>query len=296
MTFQQLRYLLEVHKTGSISKAAENLFVSRPSVSLSISSLEAELGYPLFIRSQNGLIPSPQGQAVIKHANSICQTHELIKNINTKEQTTVRLSIIKYAPVDNATIRLLSEYKDRNDVLFSISTSVNTLAKDVAMANIDLSISSKVDFNSNAVDTEISRWNLYSEELARVPMGICIGPGHHLYHKKDLSPIDFKHETILDTTNHAWTSSGLLKNTINADPKNAIALYNNGVLKDKIIRKGLAYAIRRLPASGNLLENELRYLPIPDLHHRILYVVDPKRQQHEAVKHYIEILKEELSK
>ena len=122
MTFQQLRYLLEVHKTGSISKAAENLFVSRPSVSLSISSQEAELGYPLFIRSQNGLIPSPQGRTVIKYANNICQTHEMIKNINTKEQTTIRLSVIKYAPVDKAIIRLLNEYKDRHDISFSITT------------------------------------------------------------------------------------------------------------------------------------------------------------------------------
>ena len=168
MTFQQLRYLLEVHKTGSISKAAENLFVSRPSVSLSISSLEEELGYQIFIRSQNGLIPSPQGQSVIKYANSICQTYDQIKSINTKTQTLIRLSVIKYAPVDNAVIRLLDEYKDRDDVTFSISTSNSTRAKDIAMANLDLSISSKVELSNNKVNSEIffrlpSYWHLLSD-------------------------------------------------------------------------------------------------------------------------------------
>ena len=38
MTFQQLRYLMEVYRTGSVSLAAEKLFVSRPSVSISINA------------------------------------------------------------------------------------------------------------------------------------------------------------------------------------------------------------------------------------------------------------------
>lgn len=294
MTFQQLHYLLEVHKTGSVSKAAENLFVSRPSVSLSISSLEEELGYPIFIRSQSGLTPSPRGQSVIKYASSIYQTYEQIKTINAKAQTSIRLSVIKYAPIDRAVIRLLDEYKDRDDVTFSIATSTGTRSKDVAMANLDLSISSKVEVSNNKVNTEISRWNLYSEELANIPMGICIGPGHHLYNKEDLSPADFKTETIIDTTNHAWTSTGLLKSVIGATPKNAICLSNNNILKDKAIRQGLAYAIRRLPHSGNLVENEFRYIPLDNLYHRMIYIIDPKRQQHEAVTRLIELVKEEL--
>ena len=164
------------------------------------------------------------------------------------------------------------------------------------MANLDLSISSKVELSNNKVNSEISRWNLYSEELARIPMGICIGPKHHLYHKEDLSPADFKTETVIDTVNHAWTSTGLLKTAIGADPKNTISLYNNGVLKDKILRDGLAYSIRRMPYSGNLIENELRYLPLENLFHNVIYVIDPKRQPHEAVERFIEILKEELNK
>ena len=294
MTFQQLRYLLEVHKTRSVSKAAENLFVSRPSVSLSISSLEEELGYPVFIRSQSGLIPTPQGLSVIKYANNICQTYDQIKSINIKEQTLIKLSVIKYAPVDNALIRLLEEYKNRDDVSFSITTNTNTQAKDVAMGNIDLSLAAKVDLSNNNVDSEITRWNLFSKELATVPMGICIGSKHPLYDKANLSPADFKDATILDTVNHAWTSTGILKSTIGADPSNAIALYNNGVLKDKIIRNGLAYAIRRLPNSNNLIDNGLRYVPIDNLYHRMIYIIDPKRPQHEAVVRFIDILKEEL--
>ena len=58
MTFQQLQYLLEVSRTGSISGAAKNLFLAQSSVSASISNLEEELGFPIFIRSKKGVIPT----------------------------------------------------------------------------------------------------------------------------------------------------------------------------------------------------------------------------------------------
>lgn len=296
MTFQQLRYLLEVHKTGSISKAAENLFVSRPSVSLSISSLEAELGYPVFIRSQSGLIPSPQGQLVIKYANDICQTHELIKSVNTKKQSLVRISVAKFPPANKAILRLLDEYKERNDVTFSITGNTGLSAKDVALANLDIVLSAKINISRQNSDEQISRWNLYSEEIAQLPMGICIGPGHRNYKKADLCPADFKNDPYLDTVKHAWSSTGMLKNILGAEPKNLISLYNNPDLKNEILYSGLAYTIRRMPKHGTFDNYGLRYIPLEGIFQRLIYVIDPNRQQHEAVTRFLEILKEELNK
>lgn len=54
MTIQQLQYVLEVSRTGSISKAARNLFLSQPNISNSIKNLEQELGATLFIRTSQG--------------------------------------------------------------------------------------------------------------------------------------------------------------------------------------------------------------------------------------------------
>ena len=296
MTFQQLRYLLEVHKTGSISKAAENLFVSRPSVSLSISSLETELGYPIFIRSQNGLIPSPQGQLVIKYANNICQTHEQIKNINTKSQNLIKLSVIKSPQVNKAVIRLLDEYKNREDITFNITTNTGISAKDVALANLDVAICAKIETSIKEVDAQVARWNLRSKELARLPLGICIGPGHLLYKKANLSLADFRADPYLDTVMRAWTSSGLLKDVLGAEPKNAIGLFNNPYLKNDILQAGLAYTIRRMPRQGEFDENGLRYIPIDGLYQRLIYIIDPKKQKHEAVSRFLDILEEELNK
>ena len=47
MTLQQLRYVVETEECGSISDAAERLFIAQPSLSKSIRLLEEELGLSL---------------------------------------------------------------------------------------------------------------------------------------------------------------------------------------------------------------------------------------------------------
>jgi DNA-binding transcriptional LysR family regulator len=61
MTSVQILAALATEEYGSISKAAEYLYISQPVVSKHISSLENELGFPLFKRKHSGVIPTPSG-------------------------------------------------------------------------------------------------------------------------------------------------------------------------------------------------------------------------------------------
>ncbi|MEO7555052.1 MAG: LysR family transcriptional regulator [Acidimicrobiales bacterium] len=63
MTFNQLRTFLAVVETGSVRAAAERLFVSQPSVSGVVASLERELGVELVARAGRGLRVTPAGDA-----------------------------------------------------------------------------------------------------------------------------------------------------------------------------------------------------------------------------------------
>ena len=57
MEFRQLKYIYTVYECGSITKAAEKLFISQPSLSSFITKTEKQLGVKLFDRSQNKLTP-----------------------------------------------------------------------------------------------------------------------------------------------------------------------------------------------------------------------------------------------
>ncbi|MGN0070730.1 MAG: LysR family transcriptional regulator [Atopobiaceae bacterium] len=71
MTLTQLEYFCAVCRCGSISKAAEELYVSHPTISVALKSLEKEFSLQLFVRSGNRLSPTRDGEAFYRKAQAI---------------------------------------------------------------------------------------------------------------------------------------------------------------------------------------------------------------------------------
>ena len=63
MDLLQLQYFLRLATNEHVSKTAEQLHISQPSLSATIKKLETELGVPLFIRKGRNIVLSPYGQA-----------------------------------------------------------------------------------------------------------------------------------------------------------------------------------------------------------------------------------------
>lgn len=70
LSLRSLEYVLEVAKAGSISRAAQNLFLSQPHLSNTINSMESELGTPLFYRSVKGISLTKEGEIFIREARN----------------------------------------------------------------------------------------------------------------------------------------------------------------------------------------------------------------------------------
>lgn len=68
MNIDQLRYLMEIGRTGSMTKAAQQLFISPQGLIKAIASLEAELGCNLVVRSHHGTTLTSEGRRFMKFA------------------------------------------------------------------------------------------------------------------------------------------------------------------------------------------------------------------------------------
>ncbi|WP_120461015.1 LysR family transcriptional regulator [Paenibacillus aceti] len=79
MNIDRLEYLVEAARTGSMSKAAQNLHVTISAISQSISSLEEELGVTILKRSRTGAVPTFEGEAIIKKAAELLQKYTELK-------------------------------------------------------------------------------------------------------------------------------------------------------------------------------------------------------------------------
>ena len=78
MTFEQLQYFIEVYRQKSITKAAENLYVSRPVVSNMIKKLEHEFNLTFFQRSSNKIEPTEAGELFYESALEIISAQSIL--------------------------------------------------------------------------------------------------------------------------------------------------------------------------------------------------------------------------
>ena len=114
MTIQQCIYILEIHNTGSFSKAANKLFVAQSSLSTSVKCLEDELGIKIFERSKNGAVLTVEGAEFIRYASEIVSKNDFILDRYKKTKSGSRLfvSTQHYDFIADAFCRLVSENKD----------------------------------------------------------------------------------------------------------------------------------------------------------------------------------------
>lgn len=81
MTDKQLQYILEIANEGSITAAAQKLFVSQPSLSALLAKVEEELGVKIFNRGETPLTLTYEGKYYIKAARSILGTQKEMYDI-----------------------------------------------------------------------------------------------------------------------------------------------------------------------------------------------------------------------
>lgn len=71
MNITHLKYAVEVEKTGSITKAADHLFMGQPNLSKAIRELEESIGITIFKRTSRGVVPTGKGEEFLSYAKAI---------------------------------------------------------------------------------------------------------------------------------------------------------------------------------------------------------------------------------
>ena len=61
MTLQQLHQVITIAESRSMNEASRKLFVSQPNLSAVVRELEEEAGITIFIRSNRGIVLTPEG-------------------------------------------------------------------------------------------------------------------------------------------------------------------------------------------------------------------------------------------
>lgn len=78
MTLNQLKYVITLSKVNSINEAAKVLFISQPSLTSALKSLEEELGFDIFLRSKTGISLTAKGSEFLGYAKSVVEQYDIL--------------------------------------------------------------------------------------------------------------------------------------------------------------------------------------------------------------------------
>jgi len=144
MNIAHLKYAVEVEKTASITKAAENLFMGQPNLSRGIKELEETLGVKIFKRTSKGIVPTPQGEEFLGYAKSILAQIEEMESLYKPEKNNklkFSISVPRASYIADAFSKFVREADMSKEIEFSFKeTNAMRAIRNVVQENYGLAI------------------------------------------------------------------------------------------------------------------------------------------------------------
>lgn len=195
MTFQQLTYVVEISKCGSINKAAHKLFLSQSGISTAVRELEQELGIRFFTRSNRGVEFTPEGREFLGYAVSLLEQKRRIEELygearNEAAPVHFSVSTQRYPFVDDAFMEMLSA-SEENRYQFTIKdTSMEEVIADVYEHRADVGVIFLSKMTEKIICHLLDSRDLAFHELVSVPPCIYIRKDHTLTRKEQVTEAD----------------------------------------------------------------------------------------------------------
>ena len=190
MTLTQLNYIITIAETKSINKAAEQLYVSQPSLTSAVQELEKELGITLFNRSGRGVTLTNDGAEFLLYARQLYGQYETIlekygENGSLKKKfgvSTQHYSFAVKAFVDMAKQFDMSKYE------FAIrETKTAEVISDVSTMKSEIGVLYLSDFNRKSMEKLLRSAGLEFHHLIDCQAYVYLWKNHPLAKEESIS-------------------------------------------------------------------------------------------------------------
>lgn len=196
MTLQQLKYAVTVAECGTISAAAEKLFISQPSLTTAIRELESEMAVTIFSRTNRGVIVSREGEEFLGYARQILSQAQLLQErFSGREQGEKRFAVSSQH--FNFTVlafsRLVQNFRGPRYSFHFRETTTYEVLEDVSQLRSEVGILALNEDNERFLRRMFGKLGLEFTELKRVQAELFVSAEHPLAGRRfvtveDVSP------------------------------------------------------------------------------------------------------------
>ena len=187
---------MTVAECGTISAAAEKLFISQPSLTTAIRELESEMGVTIFSRTNRGVIVSREGEEFLGYARQILSQAQLLQErFSGREQGEKRFAVSSQH--FNFTVlafsRLVQNFRGPRYSFHFRETTTYEVLEDVSQLRSEVGILALNEDNERFLRRMFGKLGLEFTELKRVQAELFVSAEHPLAGRRfvtveDVSP------------------------------------------------------------------------------------------------------------
>ena len=196
MNLQQLKYAVEVARSRSISRAAENLYTSQPFLSKAIRELEEDIGIDIFKRTSRGVIPTKKGEEFLVHAQALLDhvdQVETLYKVTAREEYHVEITVPISCYIAQAFVSFLQELsgKARIKVDYQEANSMTAISR-VAEHDSNIGIIRYQEDYEDYFLRYAERKELITKPLWRFQYHLVLSRDNPLSQKEKIQPADLE--------------------------------------------------------------------------------------------------------
>lgn len=194
MTLQQLQQIVTIADSGSMNEAAKKLFVSQPNLSSVVKDVEEEAGITIFLRSNRGIVITPEGEEFVGYARQVLQQYALLENhyIGKKAKQKFSVSMQHYSFAVKAFVELVKQV-GMDDYEFAIyETQTHQVIDNVKNRKSELGVLFLSDFNRAVLEKIFKENELVFEELFVCDTFVYLWEGHPLAERERICMKDLE--------------------------------------------------------------------------------------------------------
>ena len=182
MTLQQLKYALTIADCGSMNEAAKQLFISQPSLSETMKELETEIGLDIFLRSNRGIVITPEGEEFLGYARQVTEQFGLLqsKYIDKKVKEKFSVSTQHYTFAVKAFVETVKQIGMEQYEFAVHETTTISVIENVKNFKSEIGVLYENDFNEKVLNKMFKEHGLEFVELFSCDTFVYLWSGHPL--------------------------------------------------------------------------------------------------------------------
>ena len=182
MTLQQLKYALTIADCGSMNEAAKQLFISQPSLSETMKELETEIGLDIFLRSNRGIVITPEGEEFLGYARQVTEQFGLLqsKYIDKKVKEKFSVSTQHYTSAVKAFVETVKQIGMEQYEFAVHETTTISVIENVKNFKSEIGVLYENDFNEKVLNKMFKENGLEFVELFSCDTFVYLWSGHPL--------------------------------------------------------------------------------------------------------------------